>query len=117
MTDSTANLQQCKTGELPKVELGQTGRELTQFGLGGFHQVEISSEIVTQVVDTFLAEGGNYIETARGYGNGASEDKLGRALEGRRDQVTLCSKTGAITADDALRDVEQSLRLLRTDHI
>ena len=102
---------------LPTVELGQTGKQLTRFGLGGFHQVEISSEIVTQVIDTFLAEGGNYIETARGYGNGASEDKLGRALEGRRDQVTLCSKTGAITADDARRDVEQSLKLLRTDHI
>ena len=108
---------QHNSSTLPKVELGQTGKQLSRFGLGGFHQVEISSEIVAQVVDTFLAEGGNYIETARGYGDGASEEKLGRALEGRRDQVMLCSKTGAITADDARRDVEQSLRLLRTDHI
>jgi predicted aldo/keto reductase-like oxidoreductase len=102
---------------LPKVSLGKTGKELSQFGLGGFHQVEISSEVVSQVIDAFLAAGGNYIETARSYGGGASEDKIGRALQGRRDQVVLCTKTGARTADDARRELEMSLEALRTDHV
>jgi diketogulonate reductase-like aldo/keto reductase len=106
-----------KNTMLPKVELGRTGKVLSRFGLGGFHQVEISSEIVAQVIDTFLAHGGNYIETARSYGGGAAEDKIGRALEGRRDQVVLCSKTGARSADEARREIERSLELLRTDHI
>jgi predicted aldo/keto reductase-like oxidoreductase len=106
-----------ETGTLPTVLLGQTGKQLTRYGLGGFHQLEISSEIVEQVIDTYLAEGGNYIETAHGYGRGASEDKIGRALEGRRDQVTLCTKTGARTADGARRELEQSLTELRTDHV
>lgn len=102
---------------LPQVSLGKTGKRLSQFCLGGFHQVEISQEIVDRVVDTFLANGGNYIETARSYGNGASEEKLGRALEGRRDRVTLCTKTGARTADEARRELETSLAALRTDHV
>ena len=102
---------------LPKIELGRTGKRLSRLGLGGFHQVEISSEVVERVIDAFLAEGGNYIETARSYGGGASESKIGRALEGRRDQVILCSKTGVRTADEVRREVERSLELLRTDHI
>jgi len=102
---------------VPTVSLGKTGKQLAQYGLGGFHQLEISAEIVEQVIDAYLAEGGNYIETARSYGRGASEDKIGRALQGRRDQVTLCTKTGARTADEARRELEQSLTELRTDHV
>ena len=102
---------------LPKIELGSTGKTLSRLALGGFHQVEISSEIVRRVVDTFLEVGGNYIETARGYGGGASEIKLGRVLEGRRNQVSLCSKSGAETADDIRKDIETSLENLKTDHI
>mgnify|MGYP000225831457 CR=1 FL=1 len=44
-------------------------------------------------------------------------ERLRRALEGRRDQVILCTKTGARTADEARRDLEQSLVELRTDHV
>jgi predicted aldo/keto reductase-like oxidoreductase len=102
---------------LPSVSLGKSGKQLARYGLGGFHQLEISSEIVKRVVDAYLGNGGNYIETARGYGNGASEEKLGRALVGRRDQVTLCTKTGAKTADGARRDLELSLQALQTDHV
>jgi len=102
---------------LPTVSLGRTGKQITRYGLGGFHQLEITSEIVEQVVDAYLAEGGNYIETARSYGNGASEAKIGRALRGRRSRVILASKTAAATADEARRDVERSLETLGTDHI
>ncbi|MBN1642344.1 MAG: aldo/keto reductase [Anaerolineae bacterium] len=104
-------------GTLPMVSLGNTGKMVSRFCLGGFHQVEISSEIVAQVVDAFLENGGNYIETARSYGGGASEEKLGRALRGRRDQVVLCTKTGARSADEARRELELSLEALQTDHV
>ncbi len=102
---------------LPRVRLGKTGVELSRLALGGFHQVEISTEVVAEVVDAYLDVGGNYIETARSYGAGASEEKLGRALAGRRDQVVLCSKTGATTADELRRELEASLKALRTDHL
>lgn len=103
--------------KLPQVSLDATGFTVSRLGLGGFHQLEISSEIVEQVVDAFLEVGGTYIETARGYGAGASEEKLGRALEGRREQVVLASKSGARDADGIRRDLEASLKALRTDHI
>jgi predicted aldo/keto reductase-like oxidoreductase len=103
--------------QLPKIELGKTGQVVSRLGLGGFHQVEISADIVDKVVDKFQSYGGNYIETARGYGSGASEKKLGRVLEGRRDQFVLCSKSGADNSDDIRRDIEATLTNLKTDHI
>lgn len=102
---------------LPKAPLGRTGFELSRLGLGGFHQLEISSEIVGRVVDAFLDAGGNYIETARGYGVGASEKKLGAVLEGRRDRVVLASKSGKADAEGIRKDLETTLENLRTDHI
>jgi aryl-alcohol dehydrogenase-like predicted oxidoreductase len=103
--------------KLPKIALGATGMTASRFGLGGFHQVEISSEIVTQVVDAFFDVGGNYIETARSYGGGASEEKLGRALQGRRNQVILASKSGKRDGSGIRQELEASLKALRTDHI
>lgn len=105
------------SAQLPRVELGNTGKTVSRLCIGGFHQLEISSEIVHQVVDRFLDHGGNYIETARGYGNGASESKIGRALAGRRDQVVLASKSGHLDYDGMKRDIETSLQLLQTDHM
>jgi uncharacterized protein len=102
---------------LPKTELGATGLSVSRLGLGGFHQVEISSEIVEQIVDAFFDVGGTYIETARSYGGGASEEKLGRVLEGRRDQIVLASKSGRRDGDGIRRELEASLKALRTDHI
>ena len=102
---------------LPQVKLGATGLQVSRLGLGGFHQVEISSEIVEQVVSAYLEVGGNYIETARSYGGGSSEEKLGRVLEGRRDGIILASKSGSRDADGIRRDLETSLRTLKTEHI
>ncbi len=102
---------------LPKIKLGATGFEVSRLGIGGFHQVEISSEVIEQVVSAFFEVGGNYIETARSYGGGASEEKLGRILEGQRDKVVLASKSGKRDADGMRRELEASLKALRTDHI
>jgi hypothetical protein len=103
--------------QLPEITLGDTGLTVSRLGLGGFHQLEISSEIVHDVVSAFLKVGGTYIETARGYGRGASEEKLGRALAGRRDRVVLASKSGARDADGIRRDLDATLAALRTDHV
>lgn len=103
--------------KLPVTTLGRTGKKASKLGLGGFHQLEISSEIVESVVDCYLEAGGNYIETARSYGNGASEKKLGRALKGRRNQVVLVSKSGSRDAESFQRDLEASLKALQTDYL
>ncbi len=103
--------------QLPRIQLGSTGKKIGRLVLGGFHQLEISSEIVQQVVDRFLEYGGNYLETARRYGEGASERKLGNALRGRRDQVLIASKSPARDYDGMKAEIETSLELLQTDHI
>jgi len=86
-------------------------------GLGGFHQVEIGQALVTAIVDRYLEAGGNYVETARSYGGGVSERKLGQALQGRRQDVVLVSKTGQRDAEGAWRELNESLAALGTDHL
>ena len=102
---------------LPKRPLGRTGLEVSVLGLGGFHQVEATQDTIDQVVGRYLDAGGNYVETARGYGSGASEEKLGRALSGRRDRVVLASKSGAKNREGAWRQINESLEALRTSYI
>jgi predicted aldo/keto reductase-like oxidoreductase len=102
---------------IPRRPLGKTGLEVSVLGLGGFHQVEVGQDTVDAVVDLYLAAGGNYIETARSYGAGASEHKLGRALGDRRNDVILASKTGQRDAEGAWREVNESLEALGTDHL
>ncbi|MBN1402060.1 MAG: aldo/keto reductase [Anaerolineae bacterium] len=102
---------------IPRRSFGSTDLQVSVLGLGGFHQVEISRDDVIEILDLYLASGGNYVETARSYGRGQSEHKLGRALEGRRDQVILVSKTGQRDAEGAWRELNESLEALRTDHL
>ena len=103
--------------QLPRVELGATGKAVSRLVLGGFHQLEISAEFVGAVIDRFLACGGNYLETARRYGDSASEKKIGDALQGRREQVLLASKSPCRDYNGMKRDIEESLQFLRTNHI
>ncbi len=102
---------------IPRRPLGKTGLEVSVLGLGGFHQVEINQAQVTELVDAYLAAGGNYVEVARGYGRGAAERKVGRALQGRRDQVVLVTKTGERSAEGAWRQLNESLAALGADHL
>jgi aryl-alcohol dehydrogenase-like predicted oxidoreductase len=59
----------------------------------------------------------NYYDTARIYGQGKSEEILGRAIKGRRDQIVLASKTYSNTKETILKDIETSLEKLGTDHL
>jgi uncharacterized protein len=102
---------------LPKCRLGNTGLELSLLGMGGFHQCEVDSEVVAQVADEFISMGGNYLETARSYGHGGSEIKLGRAIAGHRDKLVLGSKTVQREAEGVWRELNETLAALQTDHL
>ena len=58
-----------------------------------------------------------YIDTAHSYGDGKSEERIGRLMPERRAQVTLATKLSARTADEARRQIEKSLKRLQTDHL
>ena len=90
-----------KLTQLKKNKLGSTGLKVSSLGLGGFHQCEVDSDIVGQVMDHFVKIGGNYVETARSYGAGASETKPGGNLTKhwkrcRQIILTYISFTGSI---------------------
>jgi len=84
-------------------------------------------EEARRMIDLCLEAGINLFDTADVYSDGASEEILGAALQGRRGQVILSTKTGLRLGDgpnDAgasrwrlLRAVDASLRRLRTDYI
>lgn len=66
-----------------------------------------------------LELGLTHLDTAESYASGASEEVVGRAIEGRRDQVFLTTKVSPshATHDGTIRACEASLRRLRTDHL
>jgi len=102
---------------MEKRKLGKTGIEVSLLGLGGFHMLEISKELVFKLMNMYLEAGGNYIETAAEYGDGESEKKMAYALNGRRNQVVMASKCHARDKEGAQKFVERTLKNLQTDHL
>jgi aryl-alcohol dehydrogenase-like predicted oxidoreductase len=74
-------------------------------------------------VHAALDVGVNFFDTAEGYGNGSSEEILGRALVGRRDKAVIATKVGykvgrhSMTPEVVQEACENSLRRLQTDYI
>jgi len=94
--------------------LGRTGLEISDIGYGSSRTKDPA------VVRHALARGINYFDTAEMYKDGASENAIGEALAGRRDDVILASKV-VFKPDhqqaDAMKALEGSLKRLRTDRI
>ena len=95
--------------------LGKTGLRISRMGFGGIPIQKIDAEGTRELARELLKAGVNYIDTARGYT--VSEEYIGYALEGIRDQFVLATKSMARTASGILADVETSLKNLRTDYI
>jgi aryl-alcohol dehydrogenase-like predicted oxidoreductase len=89
-------------------------------GLGGYHlgNVKTAAEAV-RVVHGAIDAGINFLDNAWEYHEGESERRMGRAIADRRDAVFLMTKvcTHGRDAAVAMRQLEQSLRRLRTDHL
>jgi aryl-alcohol dehydrogenase-like predicted oxidoreductase len=108
--------------------LGEGGPEVTVVGLGTNNfGGRIDYDATLAVIDEALEQGITLFDTADIYGQGASEDFIGRALEGRRDRVLIATKFGKEMNENpsdrrGSREyirwaVEGSLRRLRTDHV
>ena len=89
-------------------------------GLGGYHlgNPKTIAES-TRIVHTALDTGVNFLDNAWEYHEGDSEKRMGRAIEDRRDKVFLMTKvcTHGRNAKVAMRQLEESLRRLRTDYL
>ena len=95
--------------------LGKTGLTVSVVGLGGIPIQKTDVKGVIAVIDACIAEGINYIDTARAYT--VSEEYLGAALEGRRDRFVIATKSMSRTYEAMKADIEKSLSNLRTDYI
>ncbi len=118
--------------ELPKRTLGRTDFQVTTLGYGAMELrgapagPEVSDEAAGKVLNAVLDAGINFIDTSIDYGR--SEELIGRFIAHRRAEYFLASKCGCVpgaamgaehihTAENIRTGVEQSLRLMRTDHL
>ncbi|MFP4662724.1 MAG: aldo/keto reductase [Halanaerobiales bacterium] len=102
---------------MEKRVLGRTGLEVSLLGFGGFHLIEIPADKAANLLNYYLENGGNYIETAASYGDGESEKKIGPIISQNRDKVVLASKTGVRDAEGAMQEIDRSLRNLQTEYL
>lgn len=91
--------------------LGKTGLKVNPLGLGCMLVSDPT------VVDRAIDMGVNFFDTARDYQNGNNERMVGTVLKGRRNKIILESKTTAKTKEQALADLETSLKELGTDYL
>jgi aryl-alcohol dehydrogenase-like predicted oxidoreductase len=106
-------------GPMPARALGRTGHRVRLFSLGGQAVLETpgTEETSLAILNRAIDLGVNYLDTARRYGRGTSEGYLGRVMKSRRKEVFLASKTRERTYDGAMRELEESLATLQTDHL
>ncbi|SDX57402.1 aldo/keto reductase [Paenibacillus sp. PDC88] len=109
--------------------LGRSGLQVSRLCLGtmtyGAWDMDESSSL--SIIDKVLGSGINFIDTADTYGKGTTEEIIGKALHGRRDQFIVATKFKVRTAEGVngegasryriMRQVEASLKRLNTDYI
>src|ERR1017187_9715543 len=105
--------------KLPQRRLGRTGLTVPILGFGSgsrflmYQNEDKAIEALNRAIDLGIT----YLDTAHEYGNGLSEERIGRVMATRRKEVTLATKIKARTADAARSQIELSLKRLRTDHL
>jgi aryl-alcohol dehydrogenase-like predicted oxidoreductase len=104
---------------MPERILGKTQINLPVLGLGGAGQTPISDEEQEvesiALIEKALELGIKYYDTAASYG--PSEERFGKVLPTYRDRIYLNSKTAARDYDSAWRELENSLKRLKTDYL
>lgn len=120
-TETAARLCDFQKGRISMttVTLGRSGIVSPKNAFGALPIQRITKNEAVKLLQTAADAGFTYFDTARAYTD--SEEKLGEAFFARgqqkREQLTIATKTAALTAEDFRRDLYESLRLLRTDYI
>ena len=106
--------------QVPHRPLGKTGVRVSALGVGGYHLGSIkdgkeSTELVARALDAGIS----FFDSAWEYHDGISEERLGAALKGKRDKAFLMTKvcTHGRSKEVAMKQLEESLRRLQTDHL
>jgi len=106
-------------GDVPRRTLGRTGEKVSIVGLGGYHIGSQKDEQESiRIIQTAIDNGINFLDNCWDYNEGASEVRMGKALQGGyRQRAFVMTKIDGRTKKAASEQVEESLRRLQTDHI
>ena len=122
LAESQKALQPLVAGEapapstsFPRRQLGRTGEKLSIIALGGIVVTDTEPTFAANIVAEAFDRGINYFDVAPSYGN--AQERLGPALEPFRKRSFLACKTLERSKEGAAKELEESLRLLRTDHV
>ena len=100
-------------------KFGRTNEEVSAIGLGGHHigRPQDQNEGI-RIVSSAIDRGITFMDNSWDYHNGESERRMGLALaDGYRQKVFLMTKFDGRTRDSTARQIDESLRRLRTDHV
>jgi aryl-alcohol dehydrogenase-like predicted oxidoreductase len=100
--------------------LGSTGERVSAIGVGGFHIASegVDERLGIRIVRTAIDHGITFMDNCWDYNDGASEIRMGKALrDGYRDKAFLMTKIDGRSEKAAARQLDESLRRLRVDHI
>jgi uncharacterized protein len=106
-------------GRIPTRVLGKTGVRVSILAMGGgsrflmYKDEDKALEALNRAFDLGIT----YMDTAFGYGNGLSEERVGKVMKDRRKSIFLATKVNKRGADEAMKIIEGSLKRLQTDHI
>jgi predicted aldo/keto reductase-like oxidoreductase len=106
--------------EIPRRPLGTSGVRVSALGLGGYHLAKAKTEREgIRIVHAAIDAGVTFMDNAWEYHEGKSERIMGNAIADRRERVFLMTKVCTHGRDrrEAMRQLEQSLRRLRTDYL
>ena len=97
------------------IPFGQTGIKASVVGFGAIPIQRITVEESTKILRKAYDAGVNFFDTARMYTD--SEQKIGTALSDVRDKIIIATKTHAKTYEDIMKELDISLKLLKTDYV
>ena len=97
------------------VRFGKTSLEISELGFGGIPIIRLSRDAAVKVLHRAYERGITFYDTANAYRD--SEEKIGCAFDGIREKVIIATKTIKRDVQNAMKDLENSLRMLRTDYI
>lgn len=111
--------QQPSPNGIPTRRLGRTNEQVSILCLGGGHIGEMEREKAVRVMHAAIDEGITFFDNAWEYGDGYAEEVMGEALavDDKRQNVFLMTKDCERDYDGSLRNLEDSLRRLKTDYV
>lgn len=105
-------------GPMPMRPLGKTGMNVSWFCLGGFHMGKQGQDNAVKVIHRAIDLGVNFLDSAHKYHDGKSDEYYGAALEGGlRKKALLMSKAHLRDEASAMRQLEETLRRMKTDYL